>query len=195
MKNLFEKSLSGGDKTIPQKLENNMIVSISGEISDEMFVKSNQMSKNKQEQLTDPKIIEIAKAALPILTKEGKAEDVKLVNKIIVGDISDTRHSLDIITTGLNGGDSNRVSRSSVFFDMKQDNLDDSYPAREKHWIIGEKGKVKELIDKYKEIFEKSGGKVQEYLANQGYSDFSEAWIADFDRHVGFLREDGSVSE
>lgn len=80
-----------------------------------------------------------------------------------------------------------RVTASTMIFDVQSERLDESYPARQAHWVVGERGGQREIIGNYKQLHEASNGKLTDSLQGQGWNNVGEIWAADVDRHAGFL--------
>lgn len=175
----------------PQPLEKNKLTPISGNVPDDIFVEEvSGFLKKEIKSLQNPEALEVGKTALPILVRDTSGENISIVNNIKISKIMgmEDRYQMGVLTSGF--GDINRLSNSIINFDVTSKNLNESYPAREKHWIMGTKNGEKQLIGIYKDFMDK--GDIEKFLAEQGYSNFSEAWIADFDRHIGSLNEGDS---
>lgn len=173
----------------PQPLEKNKLTPISENVPDDIFVEEVNTSLLKKETkgLQNPEVLEIGKAVLPLLVRDNNGGNVNIVNKVKISKIIglENRYQMGVLTSGL--GNSDRISNSIINFDVISENLNESYPAREKNYIIGIKDGKKQLIGVYKDLMDK--GDIEKFLTEQGYSNFSEAWIADFDRHIDSLNE------
>jgi hypothetical protein len=117
----------------------------------------------------------------------------KIVGKISVKPIGpEGRFGVNFTVTNFSGEDDWAAEVTIMVFDITSENLNEAYPAREKHWVVGKKDNNYENIGVYKKLYEKSNGKVAELLADMGYTDIGEVWAADVNRHSGFFNPPAS---
>lgn len=159
------------------------------------------LARKEEPKPLDPKLLELAELSLEAYRRlleelheyrgEEYGKDVKVVGRIGVSPVGpEGRYSVNFSTTNLQGEDDPQVVVSTFIFDRTPSKLDESYPAREENWVVGRQDGKLQVVGNYKELHDASGGKLAERLKVDGWTDISEIWAADVNRHAGFLRHE-----
>jgi len=164
-----------------------------GQFTNELFERKegffSSLGEKENNKPLDPVVIELSNISLLEYNKfHDKRDNVKVVGKVKVSEIDPKqRYMLTFFTTNVEGENDWRVTASVVAFDVHASSLDKDFPARRKHWVVGEKNGSKEIIGNYGQLYESSNGKLTHHLKTQGWKNISEIWAVDVNRHAGFL--------
>lgn len=119
----------------------------------------------------------------------------------IVGDVAvlpvgpPSRFLVNFTTTNMRGESDWEALVSSFMFDITPAELNKTYPARERSWIVGKRQQNYQIVGNYKQLYSESQGKVKEFLKAQGHEEIAEIWPVDINRHAGFIRQPSSSNQ
>ena len=184
-----------------------------GQSNDDIFERRDSMSwlvgRNEKVKPLDPAVLELSKLSLEAYRKmheesreqalssgdpylaeqyEEYGRHTRVVGRVGVSPAGPQgRWMVNFTTTHVQNESDWGATASTMMFDVRSEHLDERYPAREDHWIVGDKGGKREVIGNYKQLHEASDGKLADSLQQQGWKNVGEVWAADVDRHAGFL--------